>query len=70
MELTESQLKQMVPGIPYVDHWQKALSILLPDYEINTPKRMAAFVAQCAHEVSNLGDGRFHERVGQKRRWR
>jgi putative chitinase len=50
MELTESQLKQMVPGIPYVDHWQKALSILLPDYEINTPKRMAAFVAQCAHE--------------------
>jgi putative chitinase len=40
----------MVPGIPYADHWHEALSQLLPDYEINTPKRIAAFIAQCAHE--------------------
>jgi putative chitinase len=40
----------MVPGIPYVDHWVEALNQLLPDYEINTPKRVAAFIAQCAHE--------------------
>lgn len=50
MQLTASQLKEMVPGIPYVDHWVEALNQLLPDYEINTPKRVAAFVAQCAHE--------------------
>ena len=50
MQLTVSQLKEMVPGIPYADHWVEALNQLLPDYEINTPKRIAAFIAQCAHE--------------------
>jgi putative chitinase len=50
MELTLNQLKQMVPGIPYAEHWHEALEQLLPDYEINTPQRIAAFIAQCAHE--------------------
>ena len=50
MKLTASQLKQMVPGITHVDHWIEAFDQLLPDYEINTPKRIAAFIAQCAHE--------------------
>ena len=50
MELTKEQLKQLLPKNPYIDHWHHALSILLPDYEINTPKRIAAFIAQCSHE--------------------
>jgi putative chitinase len=50
MKLTASQLKQMVPGITHADHWIEAFDQLLPDYEINTPKRVAAFIAQCAHE--------------------
>ena len=50
MELTLDQLKQLLPKNPYVDHWHEALAQLLPDYEINTPQRIAAFVAQCAHE--------------------
>lgn len=50
MQLTLTQLKQMVPGIPYAEQWLEALNQLLPDYEINTPKRVAAFIAQCAHE--------------------
>jgi putative chitinase len=50
MKLTVSRLKQMVPGITHVDHWIEAFDQLLPDYEINTPKRVAAFIAQCAHE--------------------
>jgi putative chitinase len=50
MELTKQQLKELLPKNPYIDHWHHALAILLPDYEINTPKRIAAFVAQCAHE--------------------
>lgn len=40
----------MVPGITHADHWIEAFDQLLPDYEINTPKRVAAFIAQCAHE--------------------
>lgn len=50
MELTLEQLKQLLPRNPYVQHWHNALSQLLPDYEINTSRRIAAFVAQCAHE--------------------
>lgn len=50
MELTKEQLKQLLPKNPYIDHWHKALAQLFPEYEINTPQRMAAFVAQCAHE--------------------
>jgi putative chitinase len=48
--ITQEQLKQLLPKNPYVTHWHKALEQLFPDYEINTPQRMAAFIAQCAHE--------------------
>jgi putative chitinase len=48
--LTQSQLGQMVPGNPHIDHWYDALAQCLPEYDINTPPRVAAFVAQCAHE--------------------
>ena len=50
MELTKEQLKQLLPKNPYIDQWHGALSQLLPEYEINTPQRIAAFIAQCAHE--------------------
>ena len=50
MELTKDHLKQLLPKNPYIDQWHKALSQLLPDYEINTPQRIASFIAQCAHE--------------------
>ena len=50
MELTKEQLKQLLPKNPYIDHWYDCLSKLLPDYEINTGRRIAAFIAQCAHE--------------------
>jgi len=50
MELTKEQLKQLLPKNPYIDYWYHALEQLLPDYEINTPQRIAAFIAQCAHE--------------------
>lgn len=50
MQLTKQQLAQLLPGNPYLDHWYHALEQLLPDYGINTPQRIAAFIAQCAHE--------------------
>lgn len=52
--LTETQLKQLIPGNKYVSYWHHALEQLLPDYDINTPKRIAAFIAQCAHESGNF----------------
>jgi putative chitinase len=48
--LSQEQLAQLISGNPYVDHWHHALEQALPDYDINTPPRVAAFVAQCAHE--------------------
>lgn len=54
MELKLEQLKQIIPKNPYVEHWYNALSKLLPDYGIDTPARMAAFLAQCAHESGDF----------------
>ena len=54
MQITKEQLSQLIPKNPYLDQWYEALSILLPDYEINTPNRIAAFIAQCAHESANF----------------
>ncbi len=52
--LTRDQLAKLIPGNQYVDNWHEALEQLLPDYDINTPQRVAAFVAQCAHESGNF----------------
>ena len=50
--LTKDQLKQMVKN-PHIDHWYSVLEQLLDDYDINTPLRVAHFVAQTAHESGN-----------------
>jgi putative chitinase len=54
MPITPQQLSQIIPGNQYVDHWCEALNKILPDYEINTPQREAAFLAQCAHESAGF----------------
>ena len=48
------QLQQIIPQNQYVEHWHIALIEILPDYEINTPQRIAAFLAQCAHESADF----------------
>jgi len=48
--LEKEQLAQIIPGNPYLDYWHSALTQCLPDYDITSPQRMAAFLAQCAHE--------------------
>ena len=57
--LTLEQFRQLVPNTKYQQQWYETLfgkksilgdKTLLEEYEINTPKRIAAFMAQCGHE--------------------
>lgn len=54
MDLTLEQLRKILPGNTNVEQWHAALSEILPRYEIDTPERMAAFIAQCAHESAGF----------------
>jgi putative chitinase len=48
--ITREQLAQLIPGNPYLTQWCDALNEILPEYGIDAPQRVAAFIAQCAHE--------------------
>lgn len=48
--LTEAQLAAMIPTNKEAAEWCAALNEMLPKYDITTPKRIAGFIAQCAHE--------------------
>lgn len=50
MKISEQELKELIPQNKYVPQWTRALNLLLLSYEINNPKRIAAFLAQCIHE--------------------
>ena len=54
MEITHDQLAEIIGNNPYLDQWCEALNNILPEYEIDTPQRVAAFLAQCAHESNNF----------------
>jgi putative chitinase len=47
---TKEQLSSIIGNNPDLDGWYEALSNVLPEYEINTSERVAAFLAQCTHE--------------------
>jgi putative chitinase len=47
---TEAKLRQILVGSPHVDQWFLAIEEILPDYEIDTPARVAAWLGQTAHE--------------------
>jgi putative chitinase len=48
--LTKEHLKKFLPKNPYIDDWYEALTAILPEYNIDTKLRIAAFLAQCGHE--------------------
>ena len=54
MELTLKQLEQMIPTNKQADEWHAALVDVLPKYGIDTPQRIAGFIAQCAHESADF----------------
>ena len=57
--ITLAQFKKFAPNTKYAQQWYDTLfgaqsefggKSLLDEYQINTPKRVAAFLAQCGHE--------------------
>lgn len=54
MQITHEQMQQIIPGNQYAAQWCDALNEILPDYNINTPNRIAGFLAQCAHESAGF----------------
>lgn len=51
VQITEDILRQIVPTAPKnVDAFVPYLNQVLPLYDINTPERIACFLAQAAHE--------------------
>ena len=53
-DFKKEHLAAMIGKNPYLDYWYDALYQILPEYNINTPQRVAAFIAQCAHESGNF----------------
>jgi putative chitinase len=49
-DFTIDKFKAIIENNPYADHWYDALCKVLPDYDITSVPRVAAFMAQTAHE--------------------
>ncbi len=49
-EFKKEHLQSLIGNNPYLDYWYNSMCEILPVYEINTPERVAAWLAQCAHE--------------------
>ena len=53
-ELQKDHLAKLIPGNKDVDAWHEALIAVMPKYGINTARRAAHFISQCAHESNNF----------------
>lgn len=54
MQITRNQLNSIIPGNQHLDKWLECLNTILAEYEIDSPERIAAFLAQCAHESAGF----------------
>lgn len=55
MNFTVQHLEQMIPSNKAAAaKWHAAMMEIFPKYDINTPERIAGFVAQCAHESGDF----------------
>jgi putative chitinase len=48
--ITGEQFAHLFPRAQDPNSWANSMNNVFPTYEINTPQRIAAFVAQCGHE--------------------
>jgi len=48
--ITAEQFHKLFPRNPEPQVWAAAMAEVFPTYDINTPQRIAAFLAQCGHE--------------------
>jgi putative chitinase len=48
--ITAEQFKHLFPRAQDPASWATSMNNVFPTYEINTPHRVAAFLAQCGHE--------------------
>ena len=48
--ITAEQFHKLFPRNPEPQVWAEAMANVFPTYDINTPQRVAAFLAQCGHE--------------------
>ena len=53
-DFTEQKLAQILTRNKNVHEWYEAMVNQLPQFEVTTAKRVAAFVAQCAHESAGF----------------
>lgn len=54
MILTIEHLDEILLDNVYVNDWYNSLSEYLPQHDITTPERIAAFISQCSHESANF----------------
>ena len=54
MILSSGQIEQLLHGNKEWQAWEQPLKDILAKYQINTPQRIAMFVAQCGHESLNF----------------
>lgn len=48
--ITEDQFRTLYPAAQDPGSWVAAMNKVFPKYQINTPKRISAFLSQCGHE--------------------
>lgn len=52
--LTVEHVRAILKNNKEADQWHRAMVGILPKYKIDTPQRIAGFLAQCAHESLNF----------------
>ena len=48
--ITAEQFSHLFPRAQDPASWAESINNVFPTYDINTPQRVAAFLAQCGHE--------------------